>query len=322
MAFHHHVKPHHHVVVWSVVALSTILAAASYSNATLTLAQGNYEQSEQNEPSERTKEFFGGKTKKGVKGSMPDSCKQEQEKYQNQSQQSPASTLEGRPTISKEEWEKLTEEQKKTLQDQNVVIVEHYADSYSPPAEQNYANLSEAEKQKLASEQQGSNQGSSGGELNFGNEQCQKDMIAQIQDEMKEFYDGLKGDKFFKPLDDMLAVIAKLEGGGFAELEKAGIDTAKMKELIPVIKKNTEELKAFFNEMLAVMEKFFSLRDNPTEAFKYMQGGFPHDKSRRAAEVADELVDKIDDLAEILDEVTKKLEASPTPTSEGGTSGQ
>lgn len=89
-SFHHHVKPHHHYATWAVVALTVILSASSYTNATLAQDTGG-----QNGPSDKTKAFFGGEGDHKVSKEMPTECKQAMEEgmkamqAQQQAQQAP-----------------------------------------------------------------------------------------------------------------------------------------------------------------------------------------------------------------------------------------
>lgn len=314
MALHHQIQPHHHVATWAVVALGVILAASSYTNATLAQGQADYQD---DGPSEQTKNFFGGNTEKKTTGSLPTECQPtgpvnptDQPPTQVDQLPTPANyQIQGRPTISQEEYDKMTEEQRAQMP-ADLVIVDS-ASQTAPPADSgNYQAMSEEEKAKLQTQQSTSN--------SFETPECRKAMMAQIRNEMGDFQDKMRGGEFTAKLDNMLAVIAKLQNSGLQALKDSGVDTAKLESQLQPIIDDTNSLKAFFAKMLAAMDKFFELSEQPETAFTYMREGFPHGEMKNAATVADRLVTNIIALQKELEVISQSVQTtvqpSPSPT--------
>lgn len=305
MALYHRIQPHHHVSIWAVAVLVMLLSATTYTTATLAEEQ-NYDQGE---PSEKTQEFFGGKVKKQT-GSTPEECRKE-----SQESAPPGNTSSPiyQPTMTKEEYEKLTEEQKKALPT-NSVIVEKYSPTPGEVEPRSTDNMPKEEYEKLTEEQKREfeKKNQEGGSDMFGSPECQKAMIKQIQSEMAEFRDKMKSGEFTAKLDNMLSVITKLRASGLKTLKEAGIDTTAIEALLGPIEEDAKTLKAFFAEMISVMDQFFAITD-PKEAFTFMRSSFPHNKMGEIAKVADRMVNKIGELKEKLDAIAEKYETSPSP---------
>jgi len=311
MALHHHIKPHHHVAAWAVIALGMILSASVYTNATFAEDQADHQpRYEQQKPSQKTKDFFGGDVKE-KKNSRPAACDKEKSTRPEEHFSSDAKTqVDGRPTINKTNYEQLSEEERAKLPADTVIVESHpnveAPDAPKPELMSEEQKPNEADQTKQKADQEKAFQ-------NFATAECRAAMLAQIQDEMQGFYTKMKSGDFTAKLDNMLAVIEKLQTASLQSFKAAGIDTAELEALFEPIKSDAAELKAFFNEMVAAMEQFFALKASPDEAFTYMRTGFPHGKMTTMAKTADRLVDNIEELQEALAEISLKLELQPSP---------
>lgn len=300
----HRMKPHHHVAVWMFAVLAVILAGTLAGDAQRLSAQNNG-------PSEQTKEFFGEGGEEQF--SEPAVCKQEreqmmakQQEYQQRMEQLSRQMQELQypqfQQLSQEEYGQLTDEAKAEY-DQRKAQYEQQLAEYQRKQEELRAEM---EKLQAEMRQMEGNSQPSG--------ECQKAMVQQSIDDMQKFRDKIKpSGAMIAKLDNVLKVLNKLENGaegkesGVAVLKKAGVDTAELESLIPVVRQDVTNMKAKFSEMVAIMDGFIARADTPEDAFAYMQG--QESKFNSAAKVADKLVSDVKKLESVLNKITVQVES-------------
>ncbi len=341
MRFHQYVKPHHHLTIWIMAVFQVVLALGVYANATLLYAQEYTREQSQEGPSEETQEFFGGKVKKTT-GSLPAACQQ----FQNQNSSSPSASPESpNQTPPTTKAAPITPQASESYQSSSPYSSAEPSDyqsfsstsprtSSSTMTEDEYNRLSDDEKRRYREKYTNQSSPSPLDSLAYPTStrpsydtssgppggftisaDCQKAMITQIRSEMSEFRDKMRNGGFTAKLDNILAVIDKLENGvdsqksGLSLLQAQGMDTSAIQALFGPIREDTQTLKEFFAEMLAAMDAFFAI-DDPEEAFTYMRTQFPQSKPASMGKIADRLVGNIKDLVNKLKALSEQLDTT------------
>ena len=284
MTFHHRVKPHHHLAVWTLVALSVLIAGLVYSTTSLDKAiaeQG---------PSEKTKKFFGfDKADEGGDWAMPEACKMQAE--QDRMQQ-----LSADMQSAGNQMNTLSQQS----QDPNLTDEQRQANQQKIQELQTKLAALQAEMEQLNKTFQGG-----------PSDACKAAIVNQAVTMMQDMMTKINS-RFPATLTKVETVVVKVEKA-IPTLKTAGVpaaDISKLEADVASIKVQLGVLRSFFDKMKTSMQNFINqAKANPAAAFEKMQNGsmgMDDASANQAATAADTMVSAFEDIVFILDKVEAK----------------
>jgi hypothetical protein len=290
MAFHHHIKAHHHASIWAIAPLALITSATMYSSALISHAEDQKATTEQSSgPSEHTKQFFGDKDGAKDANAKPAECDgqlgnggqgAQEAKYKERD------NLEHDMTPLKTALESLgdasgdTEEKASQRAELTAKIAEKKA-------------AFDALTVEIGTRDSTTKSGPT--------TECKKAIVDQQRKRFETFQSKIDSTILptFVKVDGL---VTKVEAQ-IPAMKEAGVDTAIIDAMtadLTSIKADSATLKSFFNDMKSTI-KTFSAESDPDAAFQKMKAG--GNGSTKASVAADDLVKKFEDLTSLIDQI-------------------
>lgn len=281
MAFHHKIQPHHHVSIWAISALLLITMATFYNDALLTSAEGNGDQG-QNRPSEKTRQFFGENgNDSGPDNSTPAECEQKKDDSDMRSRIDEDNQIRGQISQLEQQVQSAGSGQQAAM---------------SAQIEQLKTRAKELEASFPA---QGGQRQESG-----PSDACKQAIVKKEKDHFTNFKSKINNN-ILPSFNKIYNLVDKIEKK-LPALKSSGVEQTKIDQIevdLAAIKSDATVVKAFFQEMLNMINQFEASANDPNTAFDKMKNGFDSKKSTASANAANDLVAKFEDLQKIIQSI-------------------
>lgn len=282
---HQHLKPHHHVSIWTIAVLSLIYAAVSYNGAYIALAIDRGPGSPGDRPagpSAATKSFFGDEEGSPGDEGIPAACQQEQ----REGSPGPTETTGG--ALGQEE-ERLRAEMTALQQQMSSTSPEQQGELRSKMEELG-RKMQEAGRARQDNSQRSENDGQLVGGPSAA---CQEAIVAQQQASLMQF-SGKIENNILPTLDKVDQLVAKVSVY-VPNLTAVGVSAevvAQIEADISTIKQSSATMREFFTLMRTQLKSFLAKAgSDPSTAFKEMESSFGDGgRQQQAAAAGDSLV--------------------------------